>query len=363
MPGNMAPLGTLGSIILEDTYTFTRHRLGWFFLTCFLISVISTTLRVHVKSLREKYPLQVKHTKKDVAALWIIMAVSSAIYLGKVSNSDPRFPENHLLKYRLSYYLAIFAVYTAVFYAAKKKIVSGLPVEQQDAQAANVVRVIVKLTCFGFWALSGDFSKVVALHPLQLTDEIYTSSYWCIYGVTSLYIWEILFRGMQPVNIAHHAIACMGAGAVFEWQSVIEPCRTITSMALMASCIEGFCCLGTMCYRFLPKGALLKRIMTAEFIFVVVAYNLLLLAYLSVLIGYNDLFSVGWGYVCMPCLTLFTYPAQMNMAKIFWDLRKKAGGVPSQASKRQGEGFKTACSVDQMRVVDGNRRTGRYLRE
>eukprot|EP01059_Diplonema_ambulator_P020694 TRINITY_DN34565_c0_g1_i1.p2 TRINITY_DN34565_c0_g1~~TRINITY_DN34565_c0_g1_i1.p2 ORF type:complete len:359 (+),score=83.17 TRINITY_DN34565_c0_g1_i1:55-1131(+) len=348
---NMAPLGTLGSIILEDDYTFTRHRVAWLMAAVFLVSITMSSLRTLHPYVKEKWPMPMKHTAGDVKKLWATFVVCSIMYMSKVSNTDPRFPENHFLQYRFSYYFGAIVLYTAIYKFSLKYIVHNLAAEHRNQQAANIVRVICKLSAFAIWACSGDFYLTATLHPLELTDEIYWTSYLAMFIVTSLYTWEVMFRALMPVNVAHHAIACMGAASTFEWASVIEPCRTITAMPLMGSCIEGFCCIGTMCYRFLPRGKLLKRIMTAEFIFVVVAYNLLLAGYISVLVGYNDLFSFGWGNICMPCLAIFTYPAQMNMARIFWDLRSKADRPEEETSPVFAKGKEGSPSFRAERVV------------
>ena len=311
-------------IVINETTGLERHPYGYMMIAIGLFNCLNVTVRTCVPFVAAKYPLRLKLTPSEVAQLWGILALSLGIYVPLVDETLPRFPENWLLVNRLPLILAALATYTAIYIFSLLFLVSKLEPSQRPAQAANVVRVFVKLSLFLYWGVSGEFSRVMSIHPMRLTDKEYEPTSYVVFGICTLYMWEVAFRDLKPVNVVHHAIACTGGGLTFEWGSVLMAFRTVTVMPIMGSLIEVFCCMGTMAYRFLPKSFFLQRLMIAECMFVMVAYNLLLVAYISSLFAFHDTFSFGLGNVGMPALAVLTYPAQMNMVRVFYSLSKRA---------------------------------------
>ena len=327
----MAELGTMGTIILPSKNPFERLPLSMLLLFAGVAGPGATILRSTVPYLKKHYPLRVKHTYGDCLQIIAIQAILITMYMMNISYDLPRHPESWLNEHRVPVMASLLTIYTAVYYLCRAYAFQKLPEDQRPAQAANIIRIAVKFSLFCVWALSGEFVTMMNTHPLELTPDIWEPTNYVTLGINSLYMWELLFRDLRPVNVIHHGIANMGFTSYMEWSNLLEPGRTVVTMPIMGSLIEVFCCMGTMAYRFLPKGKFLQRLMLGVMAFVLVSYNLLLVGYLSVLIGYNDLFSFSWGKICMPSLALFTYPAQMNMARVFWVLAKKSKPEPKDA--------------------------------
>eukprot|EP01060_Flectonema_neradi_P029668 TRINITY_DN4148_c0_g1_i1.p1 TRINITY_DN4148_c0_g1~~TRINITY_DN4148_c0_g1_i1.p1 ORF type:complete len:357 (+),score=62.11 TRINITY_DN4148_c0_g1_i1:56-1126(+) len=342
----MAELGTMGTIINPSQDPWERLPLSMLLLFAGIAGPGATILRSTVPYLKKHYPLRAKHTIGDCFQIVAIQAILITMYGGNLSYDLPRHPDSWLNQNRVAVMAALLTSFTAVYYLCWAYAFPKLTEEQRPAQAANVIRIGVKFTLFCGWALSGEFITMMNTHPLELTPDIWEPTNYVTLGINALYMWELLFRDLRPVNVIHHGIACMGFTSYMEWSNLLEPGRSVVTMPIMGSLIEVFCCMGTVAYRFLPKGKLLHRLMLGIMAFVLVSYNLLLVGYLSVLIGYNDLFSFSWGKICMPSLALFTYPAQMNMARVFWVLAKKSKPEPKDApaeidpeaiSERSGE--------------------------
>eukprot|EP01060_Flectonema_neradi_P000364 TRINITY_DN10242_c0_g1_i1.p1 TRINITY_DN10242_c0_g1~~TRINITY_DN10242_c0_g1_i1.p1 ORF type:complete len:373 (+),score=46.09 TRINITY_DN10242_c0_g1_i1:81-1121(+) len=311
-------------VVINEQTGLQRHPYGFLMFVIGLVNCLVVTIRTCVPSIASRYPLRVKHSNSDIAQLWGILMLSLVLYVPLVEENLPRFPENWLVRNRLPLIFAALVLYTLIYVFSLLFVVTNLEKGQRPAQASNIVRIFVKLSLFIYWGASGEFSRVMSIHPMKLTDEEYMPTQYVIFGICTLYMWEVAFRDLRPVNVVHHALACMGGGLTFEWGSVLWAMRTVVVMPIMGSLIEVFCCMGTMAYRFLPKSTFLQRLMLAEFVFVAVAYNLLLVAYISALYAFRHTFSYGLGVIGMPALAVFTYPAQMNMAKIFYSLSKRA---------------------------------------
>ncbi|KAJ9454564.1 hypothetical protein DIPPA_29823 [Diplonema papillatum] len=320
------PVGILGTVLGQNAEQslFYRNRVATYLFFCLAATAVNHGARVCVPYLAKRFPLRVKFSHGDVLQLVAIWLISYFLYSSCYDNGlHPRFKEDFLQAHRLTFTLLAHAVYTVMYFVGMR-LLAFLPDGQAPAQAANVVRIGVKTGLFAYWCLSGECFTLMATHPLELTSEQYWSSGVVAFGINTLYTWELLFRDLRPVNVIHHAIACMGFVSMMEFANVLEPTRVITAMPFVGSLIETFVCMGSVAYRFMPRGKLLARLMLAITVFVLVSYNLLLLGYVSVLYGYIHLYSFFYGYIGMPCLVLFTYPAQMNMAKVFYSLYKKA---------------------------------------
>eukprot|EP01059_Diplonema_ambulator_P018574 TRINITY_DN30_c0_g1_i1.p1 TRINITY_DN30_c0_g1~~TRINITY_DN30_c0_g1_i1.p1 ORF type:complete len:376 (+),score=138.66 TRINITY_DN30_c0_g1_i1:57-1130(+) len=319
--------GLMGSIYDPETNVFVKHRVGIYLALVNFCTISLTAAAVFIPAVRKRVPWEINATKGEALKLLAIFCIIWGLNITNIGNDFPRFPETWWLQYRLSIMLSLHTLYTTIYFSAKYyfKNYYNLPAEHCVTQAANLVRVLVKLSMFVYWVLPGHIFVPVTTHPLELSAEKYEITHHVSFAINSLYIWEVMFRELKPVNVIHHGIACIGFTSFAEWQNVLEPARTNTSLPILGSLIEGFCCLGSMCYRFMRRGRTLQRLMVALTIFVLVSYNVLLVAYVALLYAYCNLYSFGYGYICMPLLAVFTYPAQMNMAKVYWLLSKKAG--------------------------------------
>eukprot|EP01059_Diplonema_ambulator_P014561 TRINITY_DN25473_c0_g1_i2.p1 TRINITY_DN25473_c0_g1~~TRINITY_DN25473_c0_g1_i2.p1 ORF type:complete len:355 (+),score=76.07 TRINITY_DN25473_c0_g1_i2:49-1113(+) len=326
--------GLMGSIIDPETNLFIRHRLGCYLAVIYTVSIALVAASAYVPWVRGKMSWVTKATKAEAMKLVVAFPVLAVLSLANTANDLPRFPETWFLQHRLSIMVGLHVVYTAVYCVLKRVFAKHCNLSQVHAatQAANAIRVIVKLGMFAYWVLPGHLQVVLETHPLELTRERYEPTNHVAFTINSLYLWEVMFRELKPVNVVHHGIACLGFVSIAEWQNVLEPARTVLSIPFIGSLIEGFCCLGTMGYRFLPRGKPLQRLMYAMSIFVIFSYNILLIGFLTLVYAYCDLYSFGYGYIGMPAVALFTYPAQMNMAKIYWAMGDKAGAPEEVAT-------------------------------
>eukprot|EP01061_Rhynchopus_euleeides_P002196 TRINITY_DN1168_c0_g1_i1.p1 TRINITY_DN1168_c0_g1~~TRINITY_DN1168_c0_g1_i1.p1 ORF type:complete len:385 (+),score=179.02 TRINITY_DN1168_c0_g1_i1:246-1400(+) len=318
------PVGTLGSYIDHDNGLFTRHR---FAVLCFVVmfyNALMMTGRALVPAVKKVWPLRVKHNAKDIATLWAGFCTIAAIYYNKVNHLEPRLPENDVLENRITVAISVMCMCHTLYLFVYNNVFSFLPEDNRPQQAANVVRLTVKLVCATLWLGSGDFMEILQTNPIELKDETYRSAYIVQISLVSMYMWELMVRDLRPVNVLHHNMCLIGASAYAEWASAVEPTRTFATIPVMGALTESVCCLGTMAYRFMPRGPVLKRIMIAETLFIVINFNTLLVCAMVTLYKYSHMASMGW-IACQLLLVVFTYPAQMNMARVFWSLTKKAG--------------------------------------
>ena len=324
------PVGTLGSIVNTDNGLFTRHRYAMMCTFIVVLYAVAATCRAFVPAVKRLYPLRTKHTVGDVMSLWVGIAMLAGVYLTKVDTEEPRFVELDVLENRLTYAVYGVIACSALQYLYRTRVFSFLDEAACATQASNGVRLTVKLVALFYYVFIGDFLHIMRTHPLEVGNEEFRSSHVVMHMLGAMYLWELLFRDLRPVNVIHHAVTLCGICSTFEWQSVVEPPRILVCIPMMGALSEAVCCLGTMAYRFAPRGRALKRFMLAEAVYVVVVYNLLLVAYIARAVTYHEITSDGWLCV-MPVLSLFTYPAQMNMARVFYSLSKKAG-KPAKAA-------------------------------
>ena len=313
----------LGAFVNTDDGLLTRHRFAVLSFSVLLVNAAMMTCRVMVPYFKQRYPLP-KHSMKDVVITWLGGFAMLALWVGKVDANEPRLEENVVLQHRIKITLATMVFCHCLNHVYMNHVFVSLPEAVRSAQASNAMRGTIKLVLAIYWAGSGDFMRIHSVHPYALTDDLFFSGYLVQICLVAMYMWELLFRDLRPVNIIHHGMCFMGTTSLSEWASAVEPIRTLASIPIFGALTEGVCCLGTMAYRFFPKGALLQRVMLAETVYVLVLFTSLQAYFLYATYAYRALQSNAWLF-CNVFLASMTYPAQMNMAYVFWSLSKKAG--------------------------------------
>lgn len=231
-----------------------------------------------------------------------------------------------IVENRFEILIACLVLQTALYEFSKRFVVYKLPVEQRPAQAANVVRIALKLSLLVYTAAYGNWYKIIVTNPADLEEEDFESAYWGPFGMIMLYTWELLFRDLKPVNFIHHGASLIAAWSVVEWyadNAAGNSVRKILPVGTVMSFAEGLCCLGTVCYRFASRKVAAK-VMLADAIYVIIVYNMTALCYITMLYKNWETFDWASSHVSCPLVLCLTYPAQMNMVKIFLALHKKA---------------------------------------
>eukprot|EP01062_Namystynia_karyoxenos_P036958 TRINITY_DN26905_c1_g2_i1.p2 TRINITY_DN26905_c1_g2~~TRINITY_DN26905_c1_g2_i1.p2 ORF type:complete len:407 (+),score=134.61 TRINITY_DN26905_c1_g2_i1:92-1312(+) len=231
-----------------------------------------------------------------------------------------------IIEYRFQLLAASMVFQTVLFRFARQRVVHSLPEDQRDAQAANVVRVTVKIGLFAYCFFCGNWWNITFKHPGELTEEDFETAYWGPMGMAMLYGWELLFRDLKPINFIHHGASLMAAWSVLEWYDdgiAGNTVRKFTPVGTVMSFTEGFCCLGTICYRYASRPTA-SHVMLLDAGFVAVVYNLIASWWIYTLASNWETFDETSRYVSCPLILALTYPAQMNMVRIFYILHKKA---------------------------------------
>ena len=234
---------------------------------------------------------------------------------------------------------------TIVYKLALPVIKKFISADQADAQAANVVRVGIKLSLL-IWFFGINCSPVKAIllsKPGELSEPHFECQMIAIQVMAILYVWELMFRELKPINVAHHAYTIASCWAMLEWLPIDQPVRQIGIIPIAGSLIESVCCIGTMCYRFLAPSKQLSKLLVGEGYFVIVAYNLLAVSFFSLMYAFHNYYSTIMS-VSLCGVYLFTYPAQMNMAKMFFALARKTR-ANQRAAQEQRRTINDSASV------------------
>jgi len=268
------------------------------------------------------------NTPAEIGIFWGFFFAVSCFYTSVWNwEGRQRARENPvwIVENRFEILIVGLALQTALYEFSKRFVVYTLPIDQRPAQAANVVRVSLKLSLLAYTAACGNWYKILVTSPAELDEKDFEPAYWGPFGMIMLYTWELLFRDLKPVNFIHHGASLIAAWSVVEWyadNAAGNSVRKIIPVGTVMSFAEGFCCLGTVCYRFASRKVAAK-VMLADAIFVIIVYNIVALCYIGTLYKNWETFDSN-SHVSCPLILCLTYPAQMNMVRIFMALHKKA---------------------------------------